>query len=171
MIFLYSVSEPIKYHFFWLLLIFLVFQFHSWCCLPLYFPLPQVLVAVGVPFTRGPLSWMSLSGSFQIILPILLPWMMLWNFSLCCILNAMVPFPGVLFVLVCWILVLGQNIHLLYFMPQVLICRMHPNICGESFRFFCVLLLCMDVSWCNLKTELSILRYILLVFLYRCQWF
>ena len=43
----------------------------------------------------------------------------------------------------------GGNIHLLCFVPLVLICRMHPNICGESFQFFFILLLRLDVLYQN----------------------
>ena len=63
-------------------------------------------------------------------------------------------FMGELLVSLCWILVLGKNIHLIYFVPLVLIYRMHPNICGELFRFLFIFLLRLDVSSCNLKMEL-----------------
>ena len=56
-----------------------------------------------------------------------------------------------------------KNIHLFCFVPPFLICRMHPNICGESFRFFCILLLRLDVSCCNLRSEWSALQFQLLV--------
>ena len=46
-----------------------------------------------------------------------------------------------------------KNIHLLCFVPLVMICSMHPNIGGESFQLFCILLLCLYVSHCNLKIE------------------
>ena len=38
------------------------------------------------------------------------------------------PFPGPLLILMCWILFQGKNIHLLFFVPLVMICRMHPNM-------------------------------------------
>ena len=44
-------------------------------------------------------------------------------------------------------------------MPLVLICRMHPSKCGESFRFFCILLLRLDVLRCNLEIELFVFRF------------
>ena len=56
------------------------------------------------------------------------------------------------------------NIHLLCFVPLVLICSMHPNICGESFRSFCIVLLHLDVLRCNLKIELSALGFWLSAF-------
>ena len=46
-----------------------------------------------------------------------------------------------------------KNTHLLFFVPLVLICRMHPNIYGESFRFFCIMLLHLYVNCCNLKID------------------
>ena len=63
------------------------FPFHWRCCFPLYYLLPPVLVVLCGPFLIGTFSWMSLSGSFQIIFPMLLLCLMLWNFSLCCILH------------------------------------------------------------------------------------
>ena len=57
-----------------------------------------------------------------------------------------------------------KNIHPLYLVPLVLICRMHLNLCGESFRFFCILLLCMDMLRCNLKIDLYVLQFLLLDF-------
>ena len=50
-----------------------------------------------------------------------------------------------------------KNIHVLCFVPLVLRCRMHMNICGESFRLFCILLLILVVMHCNL----IIVRYVL----------
>ena len=46
--------------------------------------------------------------------------------------------------------------------PLVLRCRLHPNICGESFRFFCIMLLHLYVSICKLKIELFISQFQLL---------
>ena len=43
-----------------------------------------------------------------------------------------------------------KNIFLLCFVPPVLICGIHRIMCGESFCFFCILLLCLDVFPCNL---------------------
>ena len=57
-----------------------------------------------------------------------------------------------------------KTIHLLCFVPLCLICGMHPNICGESFYSFCILLLHLYVLRCNWKIDLSILRYIFLYF-------
>ena len=113
-----------------LLWIFSVFPFHLQWCLPLYCPLPPVLVVVGDPFLLGKFSWMSLSSSFHIIHPIMIPCLMPWNFSWYCILQALVNFLGSLIFSVYWILVPGKNIHLICFVPLVLICRMHMNICG-----------------------------------------
>ena len=115
---------------FQLLWIFSFFSLHWQCCLPLYFPLPPVLVIVGEPFLLGEFSWMSLSSSFQIILPILLPWLIPWHFSLWYNLHLLVHFTGEFLVLVCWILVLGKNINLLWFVPLVLICGTYLNICA-----------------------------------------
>ena len=60
------------------------------------------------------------------------------------------PFPGGIY----FIGVLGfgprKKIHLLCFVPLVLRCRTHPNIYGESFRFFHILLLRLDVMRYNL---------------------
>ena len=107
MIFSYSISDPIKYH---------VYGFgypppplfHLRFYLPLYCLLPPVLAVASVPFLIGQSAWMSISGSFQIILPILFPWLMPCHFSLCCILHGLACFPGALLVLVCWILVPGK---------------------------------------------------------------
>ena len=44
-----------------------------------------------------------------------------------------------------------KNIRLLCFAPLVLICMMYPNICGESFHFFCIMLLCLKVLRYKLK--------------------
>ena len=65
---------------------------------------------------------------------------------------------------VCFILVLGKNIHLICFVPPVLICGMHLNICGESFRLFYIMLLRLDVSCCNLRSDLSTFWILLFVF-------
>ena len=115
-----------------------------------------MLVVVGGPFLLGKFSWMSLSRSFQIILPIVLLWLMPWHFSLCCILHSLLHFTGSCLVLVCWILVLGENIHRLWLVTLVVICRIHTNICGWSFRFLCIILLRLDVSRCNIKIELFV---------------
>ena len=140
-----------------------VFPFHCWCCFPLYCMLPPLLVVVDGPFMLGPFSWMLISGSSQIILSILLLWLIPWHLSLFYILHELVHFMGIFLVLVCWIFFLGKNTHLICFVPLVLICRMHQNICGEWFCFFCILLLCMDVSRCNLKIELFFLWFKFLV--------
>ena len=81
--------------------------------------------------------------------------------SLCCILHALVGFLGVLLVSICCIFFLGKNIHLLWFVPLVLIFRMHMNICGESLHLLCTLLLSLYVLHCNLKFELSVLMFLL----------
>ena len=52
-----------------------------------------------------------------------------------------------------------KNILRLCFVPLVLICRMHPSKCGESFQYFFILLLHMDALRCNLEIELFILRF------------
>ena len=44
-----------------------------------------------------------------------------------------------------------KNIYQLCFVPLVLKWGMHPNKYGESFRFFCIILLHLDVSRCNLE--------------------
>ena len=49
-----------------------------------------------------------------------------------------------------------KKTHLLCFVPLVLICSMYPNICGEALRFFCILLVHLDVLHCNLKFELFV---------------
>ena len=74
------------------------------------------------------------------------------------------PFLGV----ISWIGILdfvpSKHILRLWFVPPVLICRMHRSICGESFRFLCILLLCLDVLRCHLETEfffaVSIVRFV-----------
>ena len=50
----------------------------------------------------------------------------------------------------------------LCFVPPVLICRMHLSKYGESLRFFCILLLRLDVLHYNDKIELFVLRFQLL---------
>ena len=55
-----------------------------------------------------------------------------------------------------------KNIHLLSFVPLVLRCKMHPDIYGESFRFFYILLLRLDLTRCNLRIVWSVLRSLLL---------
>ena len=55
-----------------------------------------------------------------------------------------------------------KNIHRICFVPLILICSMHPNICGESFRFFCIVLMRLDFLRCNFKIELFFLRFWLL---------
>ena len=81
------------------------------------------------------------------------------TFLWCCILHALVYSTGAYILLVCWILVLVKNILRLCFVPPVLICSMHGSICGESFRFFCILLFRMDVLRCNSETEWFVLRF------------
>ena len=46
-----------------------------------------------------------------------------------------------------------KNILPLCFMPPVLICRIHPSKCEESFCLFCILLLHLNVLRCNLEIE------------------
>ena len=58
----------------------------------------------------------------------------------------------------------SKNINLIFFVPLVLICRMHMNICGESFRFLFILLLRLDASRCNLRSELYDLHFLLFFF-------
>ena len=36
-------------------------------------------------------------------------------------------------------------------MLMVMICRIYPSKCGKLFRFFCVLLKCLDMFCCNLE--------------------
>ena len=50
-----------------------------------------------------------------------------------------------------------ENVHLIFFVPLVLIYRMHLNICGKSFCFLFILLLRLYVLHCNLKIELFVL--------------
>ena len=57
-----------------------------------------------------------------------------------------------------------KQIHLFCFMPLVLICGMHPNIYGESFHFFYIMLLRLNVTRCNFRILLSILRSLLFAF-------
>ena len=152
-----------------LLWIFIYFPFHWRCCFWLYCPFPSVLMVVSGPSLVGKFSWMFLSGVFEIILSIVLPWLMPWYFSLCCILHALVLFPGAFIVSVCFTLVLGKNIHLLCFVPMVLICMMHPNMCVESFYFLCILLLRLDVLHCNFKTKFFC-GFDCWIFLYRHIW-
>ena len=48
----------------------------------------------------------------------------------------------------------GEKIHLLCFVPLILICRcIHIYIYVESLRFLYILLLCMDLSRCYFKIE------------------
>ena len=52
-----------------------------------------------------------------------------------------------------------KNIHQICFVPLVLICMMHPNKYGESFRFLRFMLLCLDMLRYNLKIEVLVLRF------------
>ena len=107
MVLSYSVSDPIKYHFY-CSRSFLFFLLHWQCCFLLCCILPPVLVVVGGPYLLGPSSLRSIAGIFQKFLQIILWWLMPLQYSLCCILHALVHFMGVFIVLVCWILVLGK---------------------------------------------------------------
>ena len=126
--------------------------------------LPPVLVVVGGPFMLGPFSWTLLSTILQIIFPSLLPWMMPLHFSIYCIINALFRFNRAITCISVFDLIPRKNIHLLCFVPLVLIYRMHPNICVGSLRFFCILVLRLDVSHCNLRSVLSTFpfRYLVL---------
>ena len=55
------------------------------------------------------------------------------------------PFSGGIACIRVFDFVPRKQTHLLCFVTLVMICRMHPNICGESFHFFCILLLCLYV--------------------------
>ena len=66
------------------------------------------------------------------------------------------PFYGGIAVIGVLDFLLREKIHLLCFVPLIQRCRMHLNIYGESLRFFYTILLCMDVTRCNL----IIVRYI-----------
>ena len=46
-----------------------------------------------------------------------------------------------------------KNILRLCYMPPVMICKMHPSKCGESFQFFCIQLFRLVVLQCNLEIE------------------
>ena len=92
---------------------------------------------------------MSLCVCSQIILPIMLPYLIPWHFSWYFIPHVLALFMGLLLLLVCWILFQRKNIHLLWFVPWVMRCRMHLNICGESFCLFYILLLRLVVMRCN----------------------
>ena len=133
--------------------------FHWKFYLTLYCTFSPVLVVVGGPFMIGKFSWMSLYVSFQIISPILLPVLIPSHYSLFCILRVLGHSRGKFIVSVCCILVVGKNIQKLCFVHLVLKYRMHPNKYGESFRFFCIMLLRLDVSRCNLKTVLPVSRF------------
>ena len=132
---------------------------HWQCCLLLYCPLLPMFVVVSGPFLLGPFSSLFISGSFQIILPLLFLWLIPSHYSSFWIIRVLEFFGGALIVLMCWILVLGGNIHQLWFVTLVLKCRMHQNKYGESFRFLCILLLHLDVPHCNLKFDLLVLRF------------
>ena len=80
-----------------------VLPFHQLFSMLIYCPLPPVLVVVSGPFLLWQFSWMSFSGSFQIILPTLLLWMMVCHLSSCCIIHAPDYFMGALIILVYWI--------------------------------------------------------------------
>ena len=60
------------------------------------------------------------------------------------------PFSGVIYCISVLDFGPRENIHQLCFVPLVL-CTMHPNKCGESFRFLCILILRLDVSRCILN--------------------
>ena len=62
------------------------------------------------------------------------------------------PFYGVVTFIGVLDYVPWKNIHLLCFVPLVMRCCMHPNIYGESFRFYYVLLLFLDATRFNLIT-------------------
>ena len=63
------------------------------------------------------------------------------------------PFPGVISCI--GVLGFGPREHIirLYFLFPILTCRMHPSKCVESFRFFFILLLRLDMLRCNLEME------------------
>ena len=73
------------------------------------------------------------------------------------------PFSGVSPVLVCWILVLVKHFLWICFVPLVLI--------RESFRLFCILLLCLDVLRYNLEFEEFSCRFNCRICLHRRQGF
>ena len=52
-----------------------------------------------------------------------------------------------------------KNILRLCLVPPVLICRMHQSICGESFRFFCMLLLHLYGLHFNLVNAWFVLQF------------
>ena len=97
---------------------------------------------------------MSLSGYFQIIVPIMLQWMMPQFFLFCFIRHVLARFVlgGGRGGSVIGVLDFGprENIHLLLCVTLVLIYGMHLNICVESLLLFYILLLSLDMTRCNL---------------------
>ena len=75
---------------------------------------------------------------------------------------------------IAWIGVLDfgtrKNIHLSWFVPLLLMYRMHLIKCQESFRFFYILLLRLYFLRCNLKLSYLFCSFNFLLFLYLCQW-
>ena len=86
--------------------------------------------------------------------PIMIILMIPWDLSLCCIL-------GITCSSVLGFGPRGKNC-LIWFVLLVIRCMMHLNICVESSHLFCVMLLRLDVMWCNLKIESSVLGSLLL---------
>ena len=96
---------------------------------PLWWQLTLVLVGLGGPFLIQQYICMLPFGSFQIILPILLQWLMPWCISWYLIPHVMANFWDRW----CYWCVVAlfcdeKNIHLICCVPLVLICRMHMNI-------------------------------------------
>ena len=155
----YLWPNQISCIFIWILF---VLKFYLRWFLLLYFPLPPVLVVLSGPFLLGQLALMSLCGSFQIIPPNSASVADSITFLITLHSTCNGPFYRYINCIGVFDFGTRKNTHLLFFVPLVLICRMHPNIYGESFHFFCIMLLHLYVNCCNLKIDWYILWYLLL---------
>ena len=140
------VSDPIKSHVYCSrYFLFCRSVDNSVCC-----SFPPMLVVFGVPSLPRPPAWKSISVIFSNKPPNSDPvddaiiFLVMLNSTCTSLLSRGISCIGVLGFF------LGQNILRLCFVPLVLIVRIYTSKCGESFYFFCIPLLRLDVLQCNL---------------------
>ena len=109
------------------------------------------VIGCGWPIMLGQSVWIFTFGIFQRILLIPLQWVMPWGFSWYYISHVRAHFLGALLLLVCccWVLCRGKYIYVLCCINMVLRYIIHLNILVESFHFFYIMSLCLDVTHCN----------------------
>ena len=147
-----SASDPIKSHVYGSIF-FLLFCFVDYavcrcivCCHRWTISARAVLIEVSFwHFPNNPPSSASMADAIKII--------MMLNSTCTGTSSGGISWIGVFY------FVPRKNILRLFFVPLVLICRIHRSICGESFHFFCILLLCLDVLRCNWETEWFFLQF------------